>query len=90
VYIYKLIEGEYEYECECLLSHTNCYTKEEFKNIVIGAIRYNRKHLNNFDSDIFDIEETLINVYGFQKYTIPIQAGLSDTWRLSSLAAKTK
>ena len=87
MYIYRLIEGQYEYQCECLLSHTNCYSQEEFKNIVIRAINYNKKYLNKveyFENDIFDIEETLINIYGFQIYDVPIQASLSDTWRLST------
>ena len=86
MYIYKISEGEYEYQCDRLLSHEYCYSKDEFKAIVIAAIRYNSKHKKDEDNDVFLIEETLINIYGFQKYRLPIQATIFDDWRLETIA----
>ena len=86
MYIYELSEGEYEYVDERLISHKNQYSQDEFKNIVIGAINYNKKHLNccKRNNNIEDIVDTLKTIYGFEEYKIPIQASVYDKWMLST------
>ena len=88
MYIYKISEGEYEYQCDKLLNHDNCYTKDEFKKIIIGAINYNKKHIADCINDINDIEETLINLYGFNKYELTIQASEYDDWHLANIVTQ--
>lgn len=88
MYIYAISEGEYEYQRDRLLSHQRCYSKDDFKNIVIGAINYNKKHKQDEDNDISLIKETLIDIYGFKKYKVPIQASVYDDWRLENLTGR--
>lgn len=40
MFIYKIVTGEYEYQSNYLLSHEQEYTKEEFINIIKGAVNY--------------------------------------------------
>lgn len=86
MYVYKLSEGQYEYQCDVLLSHENCFLQDEFRAIVIGAINYNKKHNDDGFNSVFEIKEILIKIYGFKDYRLPIQACIWDEWSISKIA----
>jgi hypothetical protein len=89
MFIYRIWQGEYEYITERLLSHQYKYTQKEFEEIMIGAINYVKKlpATSRYD-DFVDIVDTLINIYGFTMYEIPIQASAYDDWNIMRLANK--
>lgn len=85
MFIYKIAQGEYTFKEERLFGNNKCYTQEEFKNLIkniINSLSEKRKMNHN---TIYEVEDILIEQYGFKPYEIPIQVCVYDEWDIANL-----
>lgn len=85
MFIYKIIQGEYTFKEERLFYNEKCYTQEEFKNLIKNIINGLSKEQKMYHNTMYEVEDILIESYGFKPYEIPIQASVYDEWDIKDL-----